>query len=84
MRAKLDVLKRHCDDLGRDEATIEKTVLGTAHLAADEMTASDVVKTCSDYAAIGVDHMIFNMPNAHELTPLETFGKEVIPAVAEL
>ena len=27
--------------------------------------------------------LIFNLPNVHELTPLETFGEKVIPAVAE-
>jgi hypothetical protein len=28
--------------------------------------------------------VIFNMPNVHEIKPLETFGREIIPAVAEL
>jgi hypothetical protein len=28
--------------------------------------------------------VIFNMPNVHDLTPLETFGREIIPAVAGL
>ena len=84
VRGKLDVLARHCDDLGRDAAAIENSVLQTVNLARGQMSASDVVKMCSDYAALGVDHMIFNMPNTHELTPLETFGKEIIPATAEL
>jgi len=33
---------------------------------------------------IGVQHVIFNMPNVHELRPLEVFGKQIIPAVAGL
>ncbi len=32
----------------------------------------------------GTQHAIFNMPNMHELRPLETFGEKIIPAVAEL
>ena len=32
----------------------------------------------------GIDQAIFNLPNAHELAPLETFAKEIIPAAAEL
>jgi hypothetical protein len=28
--------------------------------------------------------LIFNMPNVHEISPLETLGQKVIPAVAEL
>jgi hypothetical protein len=27
--------------------------------------------------------VIFNMPNAHEIKPLEIIGNEVIPTVAE-
>lgn len=37
-----------------------------------------------DYAAAGVQNAIFNMPDAHALAPLKTFGKEIVPAVAEL
>ena len=33
LRAKLDVLKQHCDQVGRDYATIEKTALDTAFVA---------------------------------------------------
>lgn len=84
LRHKLDVLKRHCDDVGRDYEEIEKTTLGTVHLAPGEMSASDVIKRCQALAALGIEHAIFNMPNVHEIAPLETFGKEIIPAVAEL
>jgi alkanesulfonate monooxygenase SsuD/methylene tetrahydromethanopterin reductase-like flavin-dependent oxidoreductase (luciferase family) len=31
VRHKLEVLQRHCDELGRDSATIEKTTLGTVN-----------------------------------------------------
>jgi F420-dependent oxidoreductase-like protein len=79
---KLAVLQRHCDALGRDYATIEKTTLGTAHLAPGQMTAQQVVAHCKALAAIGVDHAIFNMPNVHEIGPLEIFGREIIPEVA--
>ena len=43
-----------------------------------------MIARCRGLAALGVDQAIFNMPNAHELQPLETFGKEIIPAVAQL
>jgi F420-dependent oxidoreductase-like protein len=79
---KLDVLRRHCDELGRPYGAIEKTVLGTVRF--DKQSAGDVVAQCRELARIGVQHAIFNFPNVHELTPLRTFGKEVIPAVADL
>lgn len=80
---KLDVLKGHCEDVGRDYETIEKTSLGTVHLAEGEMSADEVIELCRDLAGIGFDHAIFNMPNVHEVTPLHTFGETIIPAVAD-
>jgi F420-dependent oxidoreductase-like protein len=82
VRAKLEVLRRHCDSVGRDYAAIEKTVLNTVHLAPGRLSAADVIAQCRALAAIGVQHAIFNMPNIQEITPLETFGREIIPAVA--
>src|SRR4028119_2092225 len=37
IRHKLDVLKRHCEDVGRDYEEIERTSLGTVHLAPGAM-----------------------------------------------
>ena len=81
---KLDVLKKHCNVLGRDYAAIEKTTLDTVHLAAGQMSLSDVIEKCRALADIGIQHAIFNMPNVYDITPLEIFGREVIPAVATL
>ena len=81
---KLDILKRHCDEVGRDYAQIEKTCMGRAHLAAGQESAADLIARCKALAAVGVQHAIFNMPNVHELAPLEAFGREVIPEVAGL
>jgi len=80
--AKLAVLKRHCDALGRDYGAIEKTTLGTVDLQSGKMNAKDVIAQCKLLAAIGVQHAIFYMPNVHEITPLDIFGREIIPAVA--
>lgn len=83
VRVKLDVLKKHCDDVGRPYEQIEKTVLGMAHVAPGQMSAGDVVNFCRSLADIGVQQVIFNMPNVEDITPLETFGRDIIPAVAE-
>ena len=82
LQHKLDILKRHCEAVGRDYAEIEKTTLGTVHLASGHLSPSDVIGQCKALADIGIQHAIFNMPNVHEVTPLETFGHEIIPAVA--
>jgi len=84
LRTKIDVLKGHCERVGRDFKEIEKTTLGTVHLAPGKMSVSDVIRLCQELAGLGIQHAIFNMPNVHEITPLETFGREIIPAVAGL
>ena len=84
VRSKLEILKQHCRDVGRDYESIEKTTLGTADLRPGKMAARDVVALCKELAAVGVDHAIFNIPNVEEIAPLATFGREIIPAVADL
>ncbi len=83
LRRKLDVLKAHCEDIGRSYDEIERTALGTVHLAPDNMTVSQVIDTCRGLANAGIQHVIFNMPNVHDIEPLELFGREIIPTVAE-
>jgi hypothetical protein len=83
LQRKLSVLRQHCDTLGRDYGEIEKTTLGGAYLASGRMSAADVIENCRGLANLGIQHAIFNMPNVHEITPLQVFGREIIPAVAE-
>ena len=84
IRHKLDVLRGHCEDVGRDYEDIERTALGTVNLAEDGMTAEEVIDQCRELNDAGIQHLIFNMPNVHEIQPLETFGEKIIPAVADL
>jgi F420-dependent oxidoreductase-like protein len=81
VRHKLGVLKQHCETVGRNYDDIERTSLGTAYLAPGQMTSSDVIKHCRDLASVGIQHAIFNMPNVHDITPLETFARDIIPEV---
>ena len=48
------------------------------------MDADDVIGTCRELDRAGIEHAIFNMPNVHEIEPLKTLGREIIPAVANL
>mgnify|MGYP002336129984 CR=1 FL=1 len=83
MQKAIDVLKEQCESLGRDYDTIEKTSLCTVHLSGDD-TVDSVINRIEELSAMGFTHAIFNMPDVYEITPLETFGKEIIPAAAEL
>jgi len=83
MQKALDTLKKHCEALGRDYNTIEKTSLCTANLSAKD-TAGSIVSQIKQLSRMGFTHAIFNMPDLYKMTPLETFAKEIIPEVAEL
>ena len=83
MQKALDTLKAHCETLGRDYDTIEKTSLCTVHLSGDD-TVDSVIRRINELAKMGFSHAIFNMPDVYTITPLETFAKEIIPAVADL
>jgi len=75
---KLDVLKQHCDQVGRNYADIEKTALDTF----DNLTSEDLITKCRELSKIGIQQLIVNIPNIATIKPLELIGKEVIPAVA--
>ncbi len=83
MQKALDTLKTHCESLGRDYASVEKTSLGTAHLSGDD-TVESLIRRLKELSGMGFSHAIFNMPDVDKITPLETFAKEIIPAVAGL
>jgi len=90
VRHKLDVLQRHCADVGRDYAEIERTTLGTIRLSKDGSNGTSTIAQAVDrfgsYAEIGVDHAIVNMPRVYEPEALELMPalvdqlREITPA----
>jgi alkanesulfonate monooxygenase SsuD/methylene tetrahydromethanopterin reductase-like flavin-dependent oxidoreductase (luciferase family) len=83
-RAKLAVLQQHCEAIGRPYEEIEKSSLIELDLRPGRMSTRDALALIRAQADEGIEHVIVNMPNAHDLEPLERIGREVIPAVAEL
>ncbi|MHA2090121.1 MAG: LLM class F420-dependent oxidoreductase [Candidatus Kariarchaeaceae archaeon] len=83
LKHKLDVLKKHCENLNRDYNEIEKTTLNTFHLAPEKDTIEGLIKELKEFSEIGISHAIINLPNIHELAPLERVRDEVLPAIAD-
>ncbi len=79
---KLAVLKEHCQRVGRSYDDIERTVLGSIELAPGAMSVNEVVEVCHELAEMGFQHVIYNMPNTHEIRPLEIIASEIIPRVS--
>ena len=82
VRHKLEVLRRHCDAIGRDVAEIEITNLVEVDLRDGRMSDADVIALIGAQADAGVQHLIVNMPEVWDLRHLERIGREVVPALA--
>ncbi len=78
MRQKLATLKRYCEELGRPFDEIEITAMAMPG------SPERFIEQCRTLAGLGVQHVIVAFRNAHEITPLEVYGREVIPAIADL
>jgi F420-dependent oxidoreductase-like protein len=61
VRHKLDVLRRHCEAEGRDEAAIEKTI--STRLSPGE-SAEAFAERCAAFADWGIEHVVCITPGA--------------------
>jgi len=77
---KLDVLRRHCEALGRDYDTIYKTAY---YFFDPSRGAARIVDELGALAALGFDAAIGAVKDIWDVTPLDVIGSEVIPAVAD-
>ncbi len=87
-RQKLAVLKRHCDEVGRPYQDILRTANSRIHVTArgenGSLTPAQALQQVRALGEAGVQLANFSMPNVSTLEPLELFGREIIPAVADL
>lgn len=81
---KLNVLLQHCEEAGREYESIERTALANQVRVDEPGAAQEVVAVCRELARVGIQHVIFSVEGVHELRPLETFKREIIPALEEL
>lgn len=84
IRTKLEILRRHCEEVGRPYEEIEKTAVGRMDLGPGGISARRAIEYCRGLSDAGIRHLILALPRVHEITPIDVIGKEVIPAVAEL
>jgi F420-dependent oxidoreductase-like protein len=81
IKRKLDILRGHCDTVGRDYDTIQKTIIGRVDPAGD---VSEFLSAMEQYAAIGVSLV--------EVAPLmpdpagfvRALGEKVIPSLSQI
>lgn len=85
---KLEVLREHCQAVGRPYEEIEKTTLDTLYITRDGSNGSITPAAALEYfaslAALGIDQAIFNMPNVADLGTFDLLGAEIIPEVEKI
>lgn len=80
---KLDVLRRHCDAIGRDYDTIEKTCAAWFNVA-DDAGRRELREQLTWLAGLGVETVIGIVPGDDPVAILEIVGKEIIPMATAL
>ena len=67
---KLEVLRGHCERLGRDYDSVARTTLGSLHVSADgregTQSVDQVVDHLGELASIGIDESIVSLRNVSE------------------
>ena len=81
IRHKLDVLRRHCDDVGRDYETIEKSMI----VATDPLRDADAfVASMEEYAALGIQLITLTPPTDDPAGWTTAVCADVLPRLAGL
>jgi F420-dependent oxidoreductase-like protein len=80
---KLEVLRGHCQEVGRDYHDIEKTVMLPLDPGRDGENIDRILEQLRSLAALGVTHAHGMIPGAASITPLELMADRVIPVAAK-
>ncbi|SEP42040.1 LLM class F420-dependent oxidoreductase [Amycolatopsis saalfeldensis] len=81
---KLDVLKQHCENEGRDYDEITKTVYHVLDIGPKGEKAGELLGELERLRGLGVHAAIGAAPGVPDLGLIEKFGTDVIPAAEQL
>ena len=86
LQHKWSVVQEHCATYNRNPAEIEFTVLGTIKPSRsnDGNSAEELIDYFGKLHEIGVNHVIVNIPDIHNIEPLEILASDVIPVVHKM
>ncbi len=78
---KVDVLRRHCEDVGRDPAEIKKTII----VQGDPLSDVDAfLGSMEAYAALGISLVTMTPMSADPAGWVTSMGERVVPRLAQL
>jgi Luciferase-like monooxygenase len=88
LNRKLDILRDHCQTLGRPYEQIEKTTLDHMHITRagrnDSMTPAAVIEHFGSLAEMGIDQAIISLTNVADLEVFDLLATEIIPKVEKI
>jgi F420-dependent oxidoreductase-like protein len=88
LKRKLNILRDHCQTLGRPYEQIEKTTLDTLYITRDgrdgSQTPAEVIDRLGELAEMGIDQAIFNMRNVSDPEPFDLLATEIVPAAEKI
>jgi alkanesulfonate monooxygenase len=79
---KLDVLRGHCVDVGRDYDEIKKTVMMPFDPGKDGERVDVLLEQLRGFAALGITHAHGRLDDVAAISPIELMGEKVIPVAA--
>ena len=84
---KYEVLREHCEAIGRDPDEIERSTLQSVKLAVDGKpgdSPAQIVDWFGELSDAGAQHVIFNARDVSDPQVIETLGRDVIPGLHAL
>jgi F420-dependent oxidoreductase-like protein len=79
---KYEILRAHCEAVGRNFDEIERSTLQSVNLATE--ATAQVVERFGELSDAGAQHVIFSVRDVHDLAHLESIGRDVIPQLRDL
>jgi hypothetical protein len=79
---KLDVLRLHCDDVGRDYDEIAKTMVGTLNRPLDDLDGW--LASMEQYAALGISQVWVGPDATDPVGWTEQMSEQVVPRLTDI
>jgi alkanesulfonate monooxygenase SsuD/methylene tetrahydromethanopterin reductase-like flavin-dependent oxidoreductase (luciferase family) len=84
---KYEVLRRHCEAVGRPYDEIERSTLQSIHVTPDGARGSEtperIVERFGELSDAGAQHVIFSVRDVSDLSKLELLGRDVLPQLRD-
>ncbi|QKV76582.1 LLM class F420-dependent oxidoreductase [Amycolatopsis sp. Hca4] len=84
LERKLDVLRQHCENEGRDYDSIVKTVYHILDVGENGEKSGELLAELERLNGLGIQVALGMVPHVHRTAALEKFATDVIPAAEKL